>query len=103
MILEFNRINMERSSLEADADNLSQKEPSSTRLKEITKEKIPNVLMFQPTRYFEVPADRLQEWEKLLKERIGIPESVKFSLPNNAMACVTCSPCADDCGYGSVA
>jgi hypothetical protein len=92
---------MERTSLEEDADNMSQKE-SKSRLKEISKEEVPVVFMFQPTKYFEVPSDRLQEWEKLLKERIGIPESVKFSLPNNVRGCVTCSPCADDSGYGRV-
>lgn len=93
---------MERTALEQDADNMSQKELLGARLKEISKEKVPVVFTFQPTTYFEVPSDRLQEWEKLLKERIGIPESVNFNLPNNMRGCVTCSPCADDCGHAKI-
>ena len=89
---------MERSQLEKDADSLPT-QISERSLKEIAREKVPVVLAFQPTGYFEVPAERLQEWEELLKERIGLPPSAEFNLPNNALRCVTCSPCADDCGH----
>lgn len=93
---------MERTSLEKDADSLPTQTSEKTTLNEISKEKVPVVLTFQPTGYFEVPSERLQEWEELLKERIGLPKSAEFNLPNNALRCVTCSPCADDCGYSEM-
>ncbi len=82
---------MKEKSLEEDADN--------NRLEEISRDKVPVVLMYQPTRSFKVPSDRLQEWEELLKERVGIPKSARFGLPNGALAAVTCCPRCDDCGY----
>ena len=91
---------MQRKRLEPDADHLpSEISDAKYALEEISKEKLPVVFNFQATRFFEIPSDRLQEWEELLKERIGIPKEANFNLPNNARRGITCCPCCDDCGY----
>jgi hypothetical protein len=53
--------------------------------------------MFQPTKFFNVPPERLKEWEQLLKERVGIPKSIEMQVRANGSH-VTCCPDCDDCG-----
>lgn len=88
---------MRRKRLEVEADGLTS-EISGGKLEEISKEYKPTVFTFQPTHYFKIPSDRLQEYEELLKERVGIPKGTKLSLPNNVQYIATCCPCCDDCG-----
>jgi hypothetical protein len=41
-------------------------------LEPIQTEVLPSVLMFQPTHYEVIRGDRLEEWERLMSERVGL-------------------------------
>jgi hypothetical protein len=60
----------------------------------------PVVFMFQPTEYEVVTGDRLQEWQKLLAERVGLQvrDVREETLTATAMAaCISFCPAMDDC------
>ena len=58
----------------------------------------PVVFMFQPTRFEIVPNERLEEWEKLLRQNVGLHADLDLaSLHETGTCCVSCCPDCDDC------
>jgi hypothetical protein len=53
----------------------------------------PVTLMFQPTHYLVVTPERLQQWEQLMVENVGIPRG---SLPTPAFASISFCRALDD-------
>jgi len=58
-----------------------QKKPSPKGRKEWPKgPKRPVVFMFQPTHYEIVPPERLKEWERDMRKRVGLPAELVASM-----------------------
>ncbi len=59
----------------------------------------PVVFMFQPTRFEIVTADKLNEWETLLRERVGmrLPVDMSAAGGDSGTCCASYCPDADDC------
>jgi len=71
-------------------------EEASRRLEEFARPPRPVVFMFQPERFEITTGDRLQEWERLMRTRVGLEvrggggdclESVSFCGPGPADGC----------------
>ncbi len=57
-------------------------------------DRIPNVMMFQPTSYEVVTPDKLHEFERLVADRVGLDLDINESLTSYT---VSCCPDCDDC------
>lgn len=60
-------------------------------------EKIPTVFMFQPTKYVILEGDRLQEWEKHMREDVGLNGQLTTGATGCVSLCGTKPERRDDC------
>jgi hypothetical protein len=56
----------------------------------------PVVFMFQPTRFRIVRAEKLKEWEGLMRTRVGLSD-MTIGEGGTGTCCVSDCPDADDC------
>ncbi|MFF6803552.1 hypothetical protein [Streptomyces sp. NPDC012616] len=59
-------------------------------------EKLPTILMFQPTRFEIVEGDRLKEWEEHLRDHVGLSVTPQGAQVRGNPSICFC-PYADDC------
>lgn len=71
---------------------------TGTRHRLETNTSHPAVFMFQPLEYELVSAERIEEWERLLRERVGLIPSGNVSADMRMMR--SGLPCVSFCGSG---
>ncbi len=64
---------------------------------EIPRGPIPTVFHFQPTRYEVVTGDRLEEWERLMRQRVGLPVEDLRTTALTALPSISYCDYACDC------
>jgi len=84
-----------------DSDNFDVEYAAPSGPDEGTSGRRPAVFMWQPSRFYVVPAERLADWERVLREHVGIP-AAGVAVGDNASGTLSAThpnDCMDDSDY----